>query len=57
MMQPQILRCLHACFSVIVIGKIKKKIANGVLCEVEHKPHTGSFAGKMSRGFTVHALT
>jgi hypothetical protein len=54
-MQPQILLCLRACVSVIVTGKLKK-IANGVLYDVEHKLHIGSFPGKISCGFTVHAL-
>ena len=57
MMQPQILLCRPACFSVIVIGKMKKKVANDIFCDVEHKLHAGSFPGKMSRDFTVHALT
>lgn len=61
MMQPHILLCRHAFVSVIVIGKIKKKkkenVANGVLSDVEHGVHTGSYPGIMSRSITVQALT
>jgi len=44
MMQPQILLCCHAYVPVIVNGKMKKKFANGVLSDVEHRLHNYIFS-------------